>query len=87
MNEKKKMTAKDAAMKAKQYFEEIYGPRTDLTIEEIETDEPRKHWFITLGYMEQPAVPFAIMPRKVYKRFTIDASTGEVLAMKIREVK
>lgn len=87
MNEKKRITAKDAAMYAKQYLEEIYGPRTDLTIEEIETDEVRKHWFITLGYMEQPPAPFAFLPRKTYKTFTIDAFTGEVLAMKIREVK
>lgn len=67
--------------------------RGNTSVEEIEREDyqGRDVWSITLGY---PASPFAVPPalapvvgeRLIYKKFLIDSMTGEMLAMKLREV-
>jgi len=69
-------------------------PTEDLRLEEAELSEEKKHWFITLGFIrpvDKTSSPLAdlIATRnyeREYKVFKIDATTGEVQSIKIREV-
>ena len=64
----------------------------DLLVEEVErsTQDDRDVWLITLslprpGFEMRPVFPTSVKDRD-YKTFAIDALTGEVLSMKIRNV-
>ncbi|MBM3702084.1 MAG: hypothetical protein FJW63_03670 [Actinobacteria bacterium] len=83
---------KEAAKNAYEYMKEIPGfeERIDIVVEEVELSEDestgKKYWLITLGY----PVGFNILQptsrSKEYKIFKVDADTGEVLSMKIRNI-
>ncbi|MBD1830469.1 hypothetical protein NDI47_16485 [Microcoleus vaginatus GB1-A2] len=82
---------------AQQYFaslQDMIGyPTEDWRLEEAELSEDKKHWFITLGFIRpvdktsNPLANFMENPNyeREYKVFKIDATTGEVQSMKIRE--
>lgn len=77
---------KEAAAKAMAYFKDVYGDQfTNLLLEEAE--RANGFWYITLGY-DLPSVvtQFGGRGPRAFKVFKIDASSGEVLSMKIREV-
>lgn len=81
---------KQAIQIAKNKAAEILGGAS--SVEEIERDIYKGHdvWSITLGVSRDlaplaPVARFAIDPVQ-YKLFLIDAETGELLAMKLREV-
>ena len=85
---------KEATGIALSYFEDLYGEDafSNVLLEEVERDEEdgTSYWLITIGFTEQkqevgPLGPFASSRR--YKRFRIDAETGEVVSMKIRPVE
>lgn len=61
---------------------EMLGPGA-ASLEEIERESYQGHevWSITLNVPRSPAAFF----RAQYKRFLIDADTGELVAMKLRE--
>ena len=83
---------KDAAAKAAEYFKELYGSQFgNVLIEEVEQqlEMDGTYWYITLGYdVPSPSIlsQFGGKPSRAYKVFKINASTGDVLSMKIREV-
>ena len=66
----------------------------DLRLEEVELSDEKKHWFITLGYTrpvdksKNPLADLVAMSsyEREYKVFKINAETGEVQSMKIREL-
>lgn len=83
--------AKSAVKIAMDYYEEVSGERTKITVEEIELEEHENtetFWLVTLGIVD----PFSIgriSPNTVrtdYKIFKISALTGEVKSMKIRKI-
>jgi len=80
--------------------EMLGGQLEDLRLEEVELSEDKYSWLITLGY-NVPTKPLersefdeflaSSTPRKItfrreYKLFRVNSETGEVEAMKIREV-
>ena len=77
--------ARMAAKSAAQYYEDISGERTKLSIEEIEMNDDGHFWLITLGISDPYSIGMNSKPRE-YKIFQIDANTGEVKSMKIRKV-
>ncbi|MEG4969803.1 hypothetical protein QUB11_24630 [Microcoleus sp. B6-A1] len=89
---------RNAVGAAQQYFgslRDMIGYHTeDLRLEEAELSEDKKHWFITLGFIrpvDKTSNPIADLMairnyEREYKVFKIDATTGEVHSMKIREV-
>lgn len=87
------LDVKEAARRASEYFAGLYDPKQidDVQLEEVEMSEDGKYWLITLSYPLLPAgltpIPFGQISRRKYKLFTIDAQTGEVKSMKIREVE
>ncbi|MEQ1946791.1 MAG: hypothetical protein ABL995_06370 [Bryobacteraceae bacterium] len=74
----------EAVFIAKQEATKILGPN-QFSLEELERDvyKSRDVWSITLG-LPKPAL--FLNQELNYKRFLIDVETGELLAIKIREV-
>ncbi len=82
---------KDAVLRAMDHFRMLYDePKFEpLLLEEAEISEDHSHWLITLSYVDatrSPGEVFFAPSKRAYKQFTIDAETGDVLAMKIRTV-
>ncbi|MFN8906423.1 MAG: hypothetical protein ACK5X7_16805 [Pseudanabaena sp.] len=86
---------KDAVQAASKYFKELQNIiglssfmqnklTQDLRLEEVELSDDRSQWFVTLGY--NTSDDLGIRSSREYKIFTVDAASGEVKSMKIREV-
>lgn len=90
------LTVKEAVQVAKLNAAEMIGP-LNFSLEEIEREDysGRDVWAITLGYLDlrsagsAAAVSEQLRPffnsKLIYKRFLVDAETGELAAMKLRE--
>jgi hypothetical protein len=85
------LDVKEAARKASEYFAGLYSDKEieNVQLEEVEISDDGKYWLITLSY---PVFPLEIssvqfIGKRKYKLFTIDAETGQVKSMKIREVE
>ncbi|MBA3974882.1 MAG: hypothetical protein C0504_11775 [Candidatus Solibacter sp.] len=81
---------KQAVQIAKRQGAELLGT-TNLSLEEVERTKynRRDAWMITLSHpLSSVEGPFAGLGRasRDYKRFYIDMQSGELLAMKLREV-
>lgn len=87
------MDVQTAVGKAKSYLEALYGGAVDdVMLEEVERT-PSSQWHVTLSFKrplsDGPLAKILGVPEndnRQYKVFTIDDATGEVLAMKIRQI-
>ena len=92
-----KIDVRSAVYTAQNYIrsiQDLMGVIEDLRLEEVELSEDQLFWFVTLGY-NRPVdkthnfladlVPSSKFERD-YKIFKIDAETGDVKSMKIREL-
>lgn len=94
------LDVKEATQVALSYFEDLYDENafSNVLLEEVERDEEdgTPYWLITIGFTDEnakrkersglAAISPAAPPRR-YKRFKIDAETGDVVSMKIRSVE
>lgn len=79
------LTAKQATAVAVNYFKDIYGPTSSVTVEEIEFDHDRGgHWLITLGFITVSTLNPFEKSAKEFKVFDVEDQSGQVLSMKIR---
>lgn len=90
------LTVKEAVQAAENWVRDLY-PETEirhLRLEEVEFSDDA-HWRITLGWTEpavrQNSLTAALQPDvyalpRVYKTLEVDAESGAVKSMKIREV-
>ncbi|HEX6746841.1 MAG TPA: hypothetical protein VF092_06050 [Longimicrobium sp.] len=86
---------KQAVRSAEDYARELFDEADlrHLRLEEVEMSEDGRQWKVTLGWVEPAVAKPGLMingtlrrlPR-VYKLFEVDAETGTVSAMKIREL-
>jgi hypothetical protein len=82
--------AEKAVLIAKQEAARMLG-KTAPTLEEIELDsyKGREIWNITLGFARKtsghPPLARISMDPIQYKRFLVDAATGKLVAIKLRE--
>lgn len=79
---------KQAVKIAKEKAVELIG-HPPTVLEEIEREDYKGHdaWSITLSFPAPNANPFDALARgNQYRRFLIDLETGELLAIKLREV-
>jgi len=82
---------KQAVQIAKEKAQELLSSSTP-SLEEIEREsyQGREVWSITLGFLRDPdkfsGIVGLAMGRFEYKRFLIDAESGELVALKLREV-
>ena len=62
----------------------------NVQLEEVELTGDKTQWLITLSYEGVSAsVASSLLVGKsvIYKQFRLDAESGEVIAMKIRDIK
>lgn len=88
---------KDAVQVAVQYCGQLFGDILNrLQLEEVELSDDEKHWFITVGYDVPGALPASALedmvqglkprpPERKYKVVEVDAETGKVKAVKMRQ--
>lgn len=89
---------KQAVKIAAEYFTGVMGEKAfDLTLEEVELSEDEKWWRVTLSAEIPISPPPSDLPganalsifrreyRRVYKLFVINAQTGAVRSMKMRQ--
>ena len=92
------INVQSAVMSAENYLSSLRGTAglviEDVRLEEVELSEDQKYWFITLGFcrpVDKSKNPLADLVaissyEREYKVFKINAQTGEVHSMKIREL-
>lgn len=91
---------KKAVQIAKSYFKDLYPDNafSHVMLEEVEREEEDDalYWLITIGFTnhdaptkESPLGTTIFGPKapRRYKRFKINAETGDVISMKIRAVE
>ena len=80
---------KKAADISAEYLKKFFIDATKIQLEEVELTDDKKFWNITLSYDSDDSATGYIILGKVrkFKVFRIEAETGEVLSMKIRDFK
>ena len=81
---------KEATAKAREYLVAFFPEAEKVQLEEVELTGDKSHWFITLSYEGvSSSVASSLLVGKTvrYKIFKLDAETGEVISMKIRDFK
>jgi len=87
------LDVKEAAQRASAYFSGLYADQgvSNVQLEEVELTDDGQYWLITLSYpvglLSQAPANFLVNSNRKYKVFKIDAKTGEVKSMKIRQVE
>ena len=91
------INVQEAVQLALKYCGQLFGEVEGLRLEEVELSEDEKHWFITVGFNEPmpkaaPGTWAAALadlgPGTVgrqYKVVNLDAQTGKIRAVKIRQ--
>jgi hypothetical protein len=87
---------KDAVKIGVDHLMDLLPNSTHPMLEEAELSDDERFWYITISVsvpaeltnQKSPALitPFSDTRRRVYKILTINAQTGQVKSMKIREV-
>lgn len=84
------ITIREAGLKAAEFLQELLPNVSEILVEEVEKDDTKNHWIITLGFKLPPINTFeALGPiglLRKYKTFRVDADNGNVISMKIREL-
>jgi len=83
----RRLDVKAAARIAIKYLHELMPtiPLSDITLEEVEMSG--NTWLVTLGYSDKNPSSFARVTTggRTFKRFQINAATGEVISMRMRK--
>jgi len=84
------LDVKEAAQRASDYFASLFPKdlAANARLEEVELTDDGQYWLITLGFPVSDTLGFFGVTRtpRDYKQFKIDAETGKVVSMKIRNV-
>ncbi len=84
------INVKEATDKAKEYLVSFFPDAENVQLEEVEMTEDKAHWFVTISYegvSNSVASSLLVGKTVLYKIFKIDAKVGEVISMKIRDIK
>ena len=81
---------KQATQKANEYLAAFFPDAENVQLEEVELTDDKAHWFITLSYegVSNSVASSLLVGKSVrYKLFKLESETGDVLSMKIRDIK
>ena len=81
---------KEAADKARSHLVSFFPDAEKVQLEEAELTDDKSHWFITISYegVANSVASSLLVGKSVrYKIFKLDAKSGEVISMKIRDIK
>ncbi len=80
----------EAADKARSHLVSFFPDAEKVQLEEAELTDDKVHWFITMSYegvANSVASSLLVGKSLRYKIFKLDAKSGEVISMKIRDIK
>ncbi len=80
----------EATNKAKTYLDSFFPDAEKVQLEEVELTDDKTHWLITLSYegvSNSVASSLLVGKSLRYKIFKLEAESGEVISMKIRDIK
>ncbi len=80
----------EASNKAKSYLDSFFPDAEKVQLEEVELTNDKTHWLITLSYegvSNSVASSLLVGKSLRYKIFKLEAESGEVISMKIRDIK
>jgi len=81
---------KEATAKAREHLTAFFPEAEKVQLEEVELTGDKSHWLITMSYegLSDSVASSMLVGKSVrYKIFKLDAKTGNVLSMKIRDIK
>jgi len=84
------INVKEATDKAKEYLVNFYPEAENVLLEEVELTADKSYWMVTLsfeGITSSVASSLLVGKSVLYKIFRIEAETGEVISMRIRDIK
>jgi len=84
------INVKEATDKAKEYLVSFFPDAEQVQLEEVELSGDKSHWLITLSYegiSASVASSMLVGKSVLYKIFKLDAEHGEMISMKIRNIK
>lgn len=84
------MDVKEATEKAVEHLKKFYPTVEKVQLEEVELTDDDKYWNIVLSYENMEIIPLSYLQvgqQRTFKVFKIDANTGNVRSMKIRNPK
>lgn len=81
---------KEATDKAREYLLSFFPDAEQVQLEEVELTADKAFWLITLSYegiSSSVASSMLVGKTLLYKIFKLDAESGDVISMKIRDIK
>jgi len=75
---------------AKEHLTIFFPEAENVQLEEVELTTDKTHWLITLSYegvTTSVASSLLVGKSLIYKQFRLDAESGDVISMKIRDIK
>jgi hypothetical protein len=84
------INVKEATERAKEHLVNFFPDADEVQLEEVELTPDKAFWLVTLSYAgASNSVASSLLVGKSmrYKLFKLDAETGEVISMKIRDFK
>lgn len=81
---------KKATEISKSHLASFFPDAERVQLEEVELTEDKAYWYITLSYegvSNSVASSLLVGKSLRYKMFKLDAESGEVISMKIRDIK
>lgn len=81
---------KTAVNKAKENLIAFFPEAENIQLEEVELASDKSYWLITMSYegvTSSVASSLLVGKSVIYKQFKLDAKSGEVISMKIRDIK
>ena len=84
------INVKEATDLAKEHLLAFFPDAEQVQLEEVELSDNKAHWLITLSYeglSSSVASSMLVGKSLLYKIFKLDAKQGDVISMKIRNIK
>lgn len=81
---------KEATKRAKEHLVNFFPDADEVQLEEVELTPDKAFWLVTLSYAgASNSVASSLLVGKSmrFKIFKLDAKTGEVISMKVRDFK
>ena len=84
------INVQDATQKAREHLLEFFPDADEVQLEEVELTPDKAYWLVTLSYAGvSNSVASSLLVGKSlrYKIFKLDAESGDVISMKVRDFK
>ena len=84
------INVQDATKRAREHLLEFFPEADEVQLEEVELTPDKAYWLVTLSYAGvSNSVASSLLVGKSlrYKIFKLDAESGEVVSMKVRDFK